>query len=99
RGTAGAGVGRGGRPVHHHGEGDHEPVARQTRRAAADRDRATRRLPDPRIVIARLVHGQVRVRLTLLYGGLFVLAGAALLAITYVLFAHSPRPPLRTPSS
>lgn len=34
---------------------------------------------------------QVRVRLTLLYGGLFTLAGTALLAITYVLFANSPR--------
>lgn len=34
---------------------------------------------------------QVRMRLTLLYGGLFTLAGAVLLAITYVLFANSPR--------
>ena len=34
---------------------------------------------------------QVRMRLTLLYGGLFTLAGAVLLAITYLLFANSPR--------
>lgn len=34
---------------------------------------------------------QVRMRLTLLYGGLFTLAGAVLLAITYILFANSPR--------
>jgi signal transduction histidine kinase len=31
----------------------------------------------------------VRVRLTLLYGGLFLLSGAALLAITYVLFVNA----------
>ena len=42
-------------------------------------------------LLSRLRPGQVRVRLTLLYGGLFTLAGIALLAITYVLFATSPR--------
>ncbi len=33
-------------------------------------------------------HPTIRWRLTLLYGGLFLLCGAALLAITYELFAH-----------
>ena len=42
-------------------------------------------------LLSRLRPSQVRVRLTLLYGGLFTLAGIALLAITYVLFAASPR--------
>jgi signal transduction histidine kinase len=42
-------------------------------------------------LLSRLRPSQVRVRLTLLYGGLFTLAGTALLAITYVLFATSPR--------
>jgi signal transduction histidine kinase len=32
----------------------------------------------------------IRLRLTLLYGGLFLVAGAVLLAITYELVAHSP---------
>ena len=36
-----------------------------------------------------LPHGTVRVRLTLLYGGLFLLSGAALVAITYVLFQQA----------
>ena len=31
----------------------------------------------------------VRLRLTLLYGAVFLIAGAALLGITYALFAHS----------
>lgn len=41
--------------------------------------------------LARLRHPQttVRSRLTLLYGGLFLACGAALLAITYVLVAHA----------
>jgi signal transduction histidine kinase len=34
----------------------------------------------------------IRLRLTLLYGGLFLAAGAALLAVTYLLVAHSPWP-------
>jgi signal transduction histidine kinase len=33
----------------------------------------------------------VRLRLTLLYGGLFIVSGAALLTITYLLVAHSTR--------
>ena len=39
----------------------------------------------------RLPRRTVRIRLTLLYGGLFLLSGAALVAITYVLFDQATR--------
>ena len=42
--------------------------------------------------LARLVHHPqttVRWRLTLLYGGLFLISGVALLAITYTLLDHA----------
>jgi signal transduction histidine kinase len=39
----------------------------------------------------RLPRHSVRLRLTLLYGGLFLLSGAALLIITYLLVAHQSR--------
>ena len=46
-------------------------------------------------ILARLRHPQttVRWRLTLLYGGLFLVCGAALLAITYTLVAHATTSP------
>jgi two-component system, OmpR family, sensor histidine kinase VanS len=44
--------------------------------------------------ILRLPSGTVRMRLTLLYSSLFLASGAALLAITYVLFRRSSRPDL-----
>ncbi|MBV8432154.1 MAG: hypothetical protein JO244_13385, partial [Solirubrobacterales bacterium] len=45
----------------------------------------------PRGLIERLRHPQttVRWRLTLLYGGLFLVCGATLLAVTYALVAHA----------
>lgn len=45
-----------------------------------------------RRTLRRVFHPQttVRWRLTLLYGGLFLASGAALLAITYTLVAHAP---------
>jgi signal transduction histidine kinase len=49
------------------------------------------RLPElPARLIGRLAHPRttVRWRLTLLYGGLFLVCGAALLAITYTLVSH-----------
>jgi signal transduction histidine kinase len=52
-------------------------------RAGAD----GRRLPWPRRT--------VRLRFTLLYGGLFLLCGAALLAVTYVLVGHALAGPVR----
>jgi signal transduction histidine kinase len=38
---------------------------------------------------SRLPRGSIRLRLTLLYGGLFLATGAALLFITYLLMAHT----------
>jgi two-component system sensor histidine kinase VanS len=46
----------------------------------------------------RLPAPTVRLRLTALYGGLFFLSGAVLLAITYLLFRDSSRPNLIVPS-
>jgi signal transduction histidine kinase len=42
-----------------------------------------------RVVKSQIAAMRVRLRLTLLYGGLFVLSGAVLLAITYMLVQHS----------
>jgi signal transduction histidine kinase len=42
-----------------------------------------------RRLLARLPRRTVRFRLTLLYGGLFLVAGSAVLALTYVLVAHA----------
>lgn len=56
-------------------------VKRQLRRLAA-----RPRLPRP----------SVRLRLTLIYGGLFVLSGAVLLGITYVLFGRATEGPVFT---
>jgi two-component system, OmpR family, sensor histidine kinase VanS len=50
------------------------------------------RLPLPRFAPRRIAHlpsSTVRLRLTLLYGGLFLVSGLALLATTYLLFRHS----------
>jgi len=48
----------------------------------------------------RLPRRTVRLRLTALYGSLFLLTGAALLAVTYLLVSHSlPAGPLRTSAS
>src|SRR5258708_3080634 len=94
RGTAAAGVGRGRRPVHHHGEDHHPPAPGETRGAAGDRDRTRKRLPHRRIMMLlrpgtarawpRLGRRTARLRLTSLYGGLFLACGAVLLAVTYV---------------
>jgi two-component system, OmpR family, sensor histidine kinase VanS len=72
---------------------------------ARDRDRPPGRPPDltmPRLSLAgliprlmlRLPSRTVRLRLTLLYGGLFLVSGAVLLAITFVLVRRSSRPDL-----
>src|SRR5215468_6906072 len=97
RGVARTGVGRVRRPVHHRSEDHHQPPAGQTRRPPAHRDGAEVRLPDRRMTVAptrrltRLAAATgrsrrtIRLRLTLIYGGLFLICGAGLLAITYVL--------------
>src|SRR6266851_2407643 len=104
RGAAGPGVGRGRRPVHHHREDHHRPAAGQARRPPADRDRPRQRLPHRRIMMAipvartaararlRLLRRTARLRLTALYGGLFLACGAVLLAVTYLLVDQSTDP-------
>src|SRR5579862_9844778 len=84
-GTARTSVGRGDRPVHHDRQSHDQPAARQARRPAHDRDRPRTRLPDRRPVM-RLPHRTARLRLTRLYGALFLLFGGVLVAITYLLF-------------
>ena len=59
-----------------------QPAAPQARRSPRDRDRRAGRVPDMR-------RGSVRLRLTLLFGSLFLAAGAALLGITYGLVSHA----------
>ena len=73
-----------------------------------DGDRPLGRLSDvtmPRFLLARLTPRRwlhlpsrtVRLRLTLLYSGLFLVSGAVLLAITYLLFRSSSGPYLLVP--
>ncbi|MGZ4303442.1 MAG: histidine kinase dimerization/phospho-acceptor domain-containing protein [Solirubrobacteraceae bacterium] len=47
----------------------------------------------PRLALLRHPQTTVRWRLTLLYGGLFLVCGAGLLAITYALVAHTTQNP------
>ena len=78
-----AGLGRARRPVHQHrADDDHDPAA-QARRAGRARDGHGRRLP-------RLMpRPTVRLRMTLLYAGVFLLAGAALLTVSYILVRNN----------
>src|SRR5262249_47182503 len=82
RAAAGTGLGREHRPVHQRRTGDPDEAAAQARRPAGDRDRAGSGVPDP---MRRLT---IRFRVPLLYGGLFLLAGAWLVTITYLLLAQ-----------
>src|SRR6516225_5381761 len=102
RGTARTGMGRSGRPVHHHREDHHRPAPVQARRPAGDPDRPGKRLPHRRTLMRtprphrlRLPRRTARLRLTILYGAAFVVCGAcgaALLAVTYLLYGHlTPR--------
>ena len=84
------------RPLHQRREGDDQPIADQAGRTAGHRDRPAGRISDltmparARQTLAQLFKGArmprhtVRLRLTLLYGGLFLASSAALLAVTYV---------------
>src|SRR5258708_3813311 len=88
-------------PVHQRGEDHHQPAAGQARRPPAHRDSAQVRLPDRRMTVAvghrlttlaaapGLSPRTIRMRLTLIYGGLFLICGAGLLAITYVLVSNA----------
>jgi HAMP domain-containing protein len=80
------------------GQDHHRAAARQARRPAPHPDRPRRRLPDrhgsvtgpaawlPVPLRLRLPRPTARLRLTVLYGTLFTLAGTGLLAFTYWLF-------------
>src|SRR6185369_15179165 len=85
RTTAGTGLGRERRSVHQRGSDGRDDAAPQAARAADRRDRGRRRIPDR---LARAARGgapmsgwTLRTRLTVLYGGLFLLAGATLLVL------------------
>src|SRR5690606_6813745 len=79
RAAAGEGVGREHGPVHRRGPADRAQAAAQARRPAGGADRARRGLPHP----MRL---SLRLRLTVVYGALFMLAGVVLVGVTYLLF-------------
>ncbi len=88
-----------GRPVHHHRQDHHRPPARQARGPAGDRDRPRERLPDRRTVMHRAFcpwprppRRTARLRLTALYGALFLACGAVLLVVTYVLVERAIDP-------
>src|SRR3954463_11199199 len=85
RGAARARLGRERRPVHEHGpDVRHDPEA-QARRPARDQDRDGRRLPG----VMRRPRPTVRLKMTLLYAGVFFVAGALLLSVSYVLVRNS----------
>ena len=93
RRAARARLGRGRRPVQQRRQGDGQPPAPQARRPTADRDGPRWRLPDLSAADASPHFGPrrsvtLRLRLTLLYGACFLVAGAALLGITYALVAR-----------
>ena len=80
RGAARARVGREPRPAVEHGPDDGDDAAAQARRPPADRDGPRERLPR--------VSPALRVRLTALYGGIFVVFAAVLLAVSYWLMGR-----------
>ena len=92
RGAARAGVGRADRSVHQRRADDDHDAAAQARRPAGGRDGDRRRLPDGlsvRACASARPAPTVRLRLTLLYGLTFLITGAVLLTIGYVLVRHN----------
>jgi DNA-binding response OmpR family regulator len=89
--------GRGRRSLHerrpHH---RHDPPP-QAGRATGRRDRRRRGLPAGCRTMKRLLRPTIRLRLTLVYGGLFLVAGAVLLTLMYVLLSQSLGPPPKPP--
>src|SRR5690606_18394201 len=77
--AAGEGVGRKRGPVHRRGPADGAEAAPQAGRPAGGADRARCRLPDP-------MRMSLRLRLTVVYGALFMVAGVVLIGVTYLLF-------------
>ena len=91
RAAARARLGRTHRPVHQRRADDDHDVAPQARRSAARRDGDRGRLPDgltPAAMIA-LRARTIRFRLTALYGAVFLVCGAALLTVGYMLVRHN----------
>ncbi len=100
-GAARTRVGRERRPVHGRRADHDEPAAREARRSPRDRDRREGRLPHRRAAMEvahrrlaapawlRLPRRTARLRLTALYGGLFLVSGVALVVITYGLFERA----------
>src|SRR5215471_13729437 len=92
RGTPGTRVGHQHRPVQQHGVGHRFAVASQARRPATHRDRHRQMIPAVRSSVKMpgfLRRRPVRLRLALIYSGLFLLAGAVLLTVTYGLAANT----------
>src|SRR5262245_7608625 len=93
RGAAGAGLGRARRPVHQHRAGHPRQPAPQARPPAPDPDGDRRGVPAvspyrPALHLAWPLawpRWTARLRLTLWYGGLFLLAGLVLVATSYLL--------------
>src|SRR5262249_29112846 len=88
-------------PAQQRRQGHHASTAPEARRSARHRNPGADRLPNLHVMRRlaerlpirwlkrRLPSRTIRLRLTLVYGGLFIASGAALLAITYVLVRHS----------
>src|SRR5215470_7350910 len=99
RGPAGERVGRARGPVQQHGVGHAGTAAAQAGGPAGHRDGDRQRLPAPGTLMSgsglREMAGRrpIRLRLTLTYSVLFVLAGAMLLAFTYVLVVRGLQSP------
>src|SRR5579863_7115824 len=117
RGVARAGMGRSRRPVHQHREDHHRPAPGQARRPAGDPDRPGQRLPHRRTIMPdprpppgltrwlRPPRPTARLRLTVLYSVAFLACGAAVLALTFLLFGRTTPTgvpaagPLRVPTT
>ena len=94
RGTAGAGLGRGGRPVHHRGQADHPPAAGQARRPARHPAPSARAATGSESCDApssaaaasalRLPRRTLRAQLALLYAAVFGLSCVAVAAVAVI---------------
>ena len=91
-------VGRGGKPVHDDGQDDDRAAPGQARRAAGDRDDPRGRVPDLMATISppltparwlRLPRRTARLRLTLLYSGMFLVLGTIVVVLIALLFVGS----------
>ncbi len=103
-------VGRGRGPVHERGQDHDQPPALKARRSPDHRDGRQVRLPDlsaavrfgrQRTCSARRLHlprRTIRLRLALLYGGVFFISGAVLLALIYTAVARTHGAILAGPS-